>query len=232
MEIREIEKIINEKISPYSLNEEGISIVSKLVNNFSFELLKECIDTGVNAYFRFDKEGNLTEESVDTFMKKLGGIAYNRLKTPLDKQIFSIKNRCWHKFPDWNTDKANDILIRYISALKSKGLTEELIINDLQTDVSKMCSQSSDWSDWSSGMEYWIDNIKDWPDEDSVAIKHNESIITNDVIEGFLHNSPNMQSLCKQINASYENNLYDCTAVIMRRLLENLLILTYENKEL
>lgn len=39
----------------------------------------------------------------------------------------------------------------------------------------------------------------------------------------------NVKSLCKQINASYENNLYDCTAVVMRRLLESLLVLCYQN---
>ena len=39
----------------------------------------------------------------------------------------------------------------------------------------------------------------------------------------------NIITLCKQINASYENNLYDCAAVIMRRLLEGLLVLSYQN---
>lgn len=33
----------------------------------------------------------------------------------------------------------------------------------------------------------------------------------------------------QQINASYENNLYDCAAVIMRRLLEGLLVLSFQN---
>lgn len=36
-------------------------------------------------------------------------------------------------------------------------------------------------------------------------------------------------TLAKQINASYENNIFDGCAVLMRRLLEVLLILTYRN---
>lgn len=36
--------------------------------------------------------------------------------------------------------------------------------------------------------------------------------------------------LAKQINSSYENNIFDGCAVLMRRLLEVLLIHTYENK--
>lgn len=38
-----------------------------------------------------------------------------------------------------------------------------------------------------------------------------------------------IERLAKQINASYENNLFDGCAVLMRRLLEILLIHTYEN---
>ena len=41
--------------------------------------------------------------------------------------------------------------------------------------------------------------------------------------------SQHIQIICKQINASYENKLYDCTAVMMRRLLEGLLVLAYQN---
>ena len=42
----------------------------------------------------------------------------------------------------------------------------------------------------------------------------------------------NFQTICKQINASYEHNLYDCTAVMMRRLLEGLLIMVYQNNDI
>src|SRR5207249_1584676 len=38
-----------------------------------------------------------------------------------------------------------------------------------------------------------------------------------------------IESLAKQINASYEYNIFDGCAVLMRRLLEVLLILTYEH---
>ena len=38
-----------------------------------------------------------------------------------------------------------------------------------------------------------------------------------------------IESLAKQINASFEYNIYDGAAVLMRRLLEILLILSYEN---
>ncbi len=41
-----------------------------------------------------------------------------------------------------------------------------------------------------------------------------------------------IESLSKQINASYENNIFDGCAVLMRRLLEICLILSYENQKI
>lgn len=41
-----------------------------------------------------------------------------------------------------------------------------------------------------------------------------------------------LSSLIQQINASYENNIFDGCAVLMRRLLEILLILAYQEKKL
>ena len=53
-----------------------------------------------------------------------------------------------------------------------------------------------------------------------------ETVLSRDLYQntrGFV------ESLSKQINASYEYNIYDGCAVLMRRLLEILLILTYEH---
>lgn len=65
--------------------------------------------------------------------------------------------------------------------------------------------------------------------DDSTLILQNGSILPVDLFEDLL---PNFQSLCKQINASYEQHLYDCTAVTMRKLIEVLLILSYQNKHM
>jgi len=75
-------------------------------------------------------------------------------------------------------------------------------------------------------MEKWIEDINHWGDEDSISIEQDGTILPSSIFENL---SQNIQSLCKQINASYENNLFDCTAVMMRRLLEGLLVLSYQN---
>jgi len=50
------------------------------------------------------------------------------------------------------------------------------------------------------------------------------SLVTN--TRGFV------ESLARQINAAYEYNIYDGCAVLMRRLIEVLLILTYQSKKI
>lgn len=59
-----------------------------------------------------------------------------------------------------------------------------------------------------------------------------EEIISLDTIlpiSLYLNTRGYIESLAKQINASYENNIFDGCAVLMRRLLEILLIQSYEH---
>ena len=72
----------------------------------------------------------------------------------------------------------------------------------------------------------WIEDIKRWNEKEDVEIEQSGTILPAPL---FNELSSNFQRLCEQINASYENNLYDCTAVMMRRLLEGLLVLSYQN---
>lgn len=222
---KKIETIIAEKIHPFSLNERGKSDLSQLISKYPYDLLKECVDIGVATYFRYDEGGCVTQDSINTFLNKLGGIAYNRSRSPIEQEVNHIRNKCKRSYPYWNDNTAGDILIRYINALRKAGWTDNQIVRDLQTEVNRISTSSRNWTQWSSIMENWIDDISHWNDEDDIKIEQEESILPSAIFEGL---SPNIQSLCKQINASYEHNLYDCTAVIMRRLLEGLLVLSYQ----
>ena len=223
---RKIETIINEKISPFRLNEKGKSTISQLVNNYPYDLLVESIDIGASQYFRYDDEGYLTQESVANFINKLGGIAYNKSLNPIEQEIKKINNKGKASFNYWNYQSANSILNNYIRALKSSKWTDEQIYSDLKTEVISLINSSRNWSEWSSNMEKWINDIYGWDVEDDITIEQNETILPLAIFNGL---QQNFQSICKQINASYEHNLYDCAAVMMRRLLEGLLIMVYQS---
>ncbi len=63
--------------------------------------------------------------------------------------------------------------------------------------------------------------------EDTVTISSNSELIEE---TKFCGKRPFLDRLIKQINFTYANNCYDACAVLMRRLFEVLLILSYQNK--
>lgn len=224
MSKKKIETIIREKISPYTLNERGKSDLSQIIRKYPYDLLLECIDIGITKYFRFDENGIVTQESVQTFLSKLGGIAFNKSRSPIEQEIYHLKNKGKARFTYWNNDIADKLLHDYVAAL-SCCWSNDSILEDLRGESSRMMNSSRNWSEWSSQLERWIDDVKGWSIKDDITIEQLGTILPDSI---FLSLPSNVQSLCKQINASYENNLYDCTAVIMRRLLESLLVLSYQ----
>lgn len=222
---KKIETIILEKIHPFTLNERGMADISQLARQYPYELLIECIDIGVSTYFRYDPDGNLTRESVAVFLDKLGGIAYNKSRSPIDQEIYHLKNKGKRQFAYWNPSKADDLLNEYIKELRLFGWSESMVLSDLRGESARMMNNARNWSDWSSTMEQWIKDVRSWSEDDSMEVEQLGSVLPDALFDKLL---PNVQSLCKQINASYENNLFDCTAVMMRRLLESLLVLSYQ----
>lgn len=221
---KRIETIISERISPYSLNEKGQADIARLVKQYPYELLKECIDIGVASYFRYDENGELTQLSVNDFLNKLGGIAFNKSRSPIDQEISHLVSIGKMKFSYWNKNRASQLLHNYVKELRSYW-SETDILEDLRGDTARLMGISKNWSQWTATMEQWIVDVRGWKEKDTVTIEQLGTILPNTLFEGLL---PNFQSLCKQINASYEGNLYDCTAVLMRRLLECLLVLSFQ----
>lgn len=216
---------VEERTYPFTFLENGRAQLSELFRKYSESLLLECIDIGIKQYFKYEN-GKLTQASVSEFINKLGGIAYNKSRSPIDQELYHIKNKCKKTYSYWNESQGDDILSRYVSSLRKAHWTDEQILDDLQTEVKRVCNSSRNWTQWSGIMEQWIKDILSWSLENNSTIQESGSILPTQLFEDVSHN---IQLLCKQINASYENNLYDCTAVIMRRLLEGLLVLSYQN---
>lgn len=222
---KKIETIVLEKIHPFTLNERGIADLSQLTRQYSYELLLECIDIGVSSYFRYDHDGNLTRESVGVFLNKLGGIAFNKSKSPIEQEIDHLKNKGKYQFTYWAPQKADALFHTYVDELMRYGWSEPMVLSDLRGESIRMMNNSKNWSEWSTTMEAWIDDIRNWGKNDTTNVEQLGTVLPDALFEQL---PANVQSLCKQINASYENNLFDCAAVIMRRLLESLLVLSYQ----
>lgn len=217
---------VENKIAPYTFRETARASLSELYRKYPLPLLLECVDIGIKQYFRYDENGVLTQDSARHFINKLGGIAYNKSRSPIDQEVYWIKSKCKKNLSYWDDWRGENLIQKYIESLRKAGWTDRQIINDLHTDFSRLTNSCHSWTQWCGRVEKWIDDIEHWKDQDTVSINQDGTIIPTDLFIGL---SPNIQALCKQINCSYENNLYDCTAVIMRRLLEGLLVLSYQN---
>ena len=221
---KKIMTIIKAKILPYTFTKVGEANIARLEKQYPYDLIVECIDIGIASYFEYDKNGVLTKDSVGFFLNKLGGILHNKSQSPIDQEISRLLNVGKNKFSYWDKDRAAQILHDYANELLQHW-KENAVLYDLKGEATRLLNNSRNWSQWTNNMEGWISDIKKWSEKDSVAIEQHETILPNALYDGL---SANFQSICKQINASYENNLYDCTAVLMRRLLESLLVLSYQ----
>ena len=222
MSFEELIGILENRIAPFSLTDEGRSKIATLYNKYDTDHLLQCIDVGAKRYFVYDGNNRPTKESVSEFLAKLGGIAYNRSQDPTDQEILHIKNIARKGLTFWNERVGADLLSDYIFALQQAGWSENKILDDLKTDVVRMTRRAYTWSEWRATIEEWIHEIHQWESIDSVSISQDGTIIPDDLSSGMPRY---MKQLSLQINASYEQNLFDCTAVMMRRLLEILLIL-------
>ena len=211
------------KMSPYKLNEKGKSTARQLYSRFSCDLLKEATEISFSQYLRFDEEGNPTEESVGVCFQKIGGIAHNKTLGPIDAAIGHILAIGQKSYSYWNDYSARDTIRTYITALGKAGFSDAEIANDLEKEVVPLIKNSANWSAWCSRMAGWTEDVLSWNAEDK--IEQNQSIIPDELYSG---TRGYIEKISMQINASYEKNLYDCCAVMLRRLMEVLLVLSFQ----
>lgn len=226
--ITKLKKYIEKKIEPFTINEHFINKMELLLNKYDIEELIKCVDVSVSSYSRHDSNNRLTRESAENICKKIGGIAYNRARNPISKEIMHIVNMGKNKYGYWDSHSAERLLTEYVNALKKQSYDEEQIINDLNEEVTPFFITKSSWSAWKNQMESWILDINNWGKPNEI-IEDDSSIIPENV---YNDTRQYIEKIAKQINCSYEKNLFDCTALMMRRVLEILLILSYKNNDL
>ena len=213
---------VEDKIQPYTLNKIVKNNLSVLINEFCMEDLINAIDISYKNYIELDENGDIDNNSINTFLSKIGGIAHNNTLSPIDKKINHIKSYARNKFSYWNEGVANNIINNYIKALRKNDWNDEQILENLNKEVMNVVTNSGNWSQWQNQIENWTEDILNWENDEKIV--ENQTILP----EKLYSNTRNyIEQLAKQINASYENNLFDCTAVMMRRLMEVLIILMF-----
>ena len=104
-------KYINEKIFPFHLTQSAENKAILLLKKHSLELLIECVDISFATYVSYDDEGNPKQSSINTAIDKIGGIAYNKSLSPIEKELAHICNtgsQAYNYWDDKNWGVSND----------------------------------------------------------------------------------------------------------------------------
>ena len=172
-------KYLENKIFPFQLNEAYKSKFNILNDKYDDECLIKSIDIGYSKYIILDTESIPTSSSVNEFLSKLGGIAYNISLPPIDKQINYIKNVCKKKYTYWDDLKAQSIMNKYVNALRDWKWSEENILYDLENETFIKSKECRNWTQWINLIEGWTDSIYNQISNKKIEIKENSLITFN-----------------------------------------------------
>ncbi len=168
---------IESLITPHKIKEAGLLKVKSYLKQFGLDEVLEAVDISARQYIQYDDDGVVTARSAGDFFSKIGGIASNRRKTPIEQKCGYVAAICKNNFVYWDYRKGMAILANYVSALRDYGWSEEQIVDDLDTEVIKLAREAKNWSSWKSSMERWIADIHNWKkDEEIPSGETNENI--------------------------------------------------------
>lgn len=172
-------KYLESKIFPFQLNETYKSKFNILNEKYDDEFLIKSIDIGYSKYIILDKENIPTSSSVNEFLDKLWGIAYNISLPPIDKQIRYIKNVCKNKFTYWNDLEAQSLMNNYVAALRKWKWSDDTILNDLENETFIKSQECKTWTQWTNLIQAWTESIYNQISNKKIEIKENSLITFN-----------------------------------------------------
>jgi len=157
--INTIIEYIEEKIYPSTLNKNGFQTIEKLYRKFELSDIIEAINTSASKYLKYNGTDELDTNSVETFIKKIGGIL-NLMNRPLiDQKIAYVKGICRNRFNYWNDRNGTAILKNYVESLRCCNFSEDRIIQDFDEEVIPETKTARNWSQWRNLIEGWTEQL-------------------------------------------------------------------------
>lgn len=150
-------ELINESIYPYTISKSYENTVSEWSKKYDLSLIKEAIEIGKNKYLIYNGD-EVTDESSDKYLNKLGGIIHNLSKDPIEQKINYILNTLPYAFEEYDKYASKETLIKFVNELHDiYNIADEEIISILMDEKNKMYDYR-DWNDWIEHFEPTISN--------------------------------------------------------------------------
>lgn len=151
-QVDQLMAIIAERLRPYRLNDGVKTPLMALLHQYSFELLVRCINASETYYLKRDASGKPTPDSALEFLNKIGEIACTKSAGPVEHAVDRLMTAGKETYSYWNLRKAQDIVHRYVDALRSHGWTDDRIRDHLTDDCRRIISASRNWTQWMAAM--------------------------------------------------------------------------------
>jgi transcriptional regulator with XRE-family HTH domain len=176
----------NSKIQPFSLNDSGKASVSEWLKKFSTEKILDAVDISAKQYIKYEK-GEVTNESAEVFLNKIGGILVVQKLPPVKQKIAYVKGIARNRFSYWNDRNGSIVLANYVAELE-KHYDEKQVMNDLETEVVRITKDAKNWSEWKSILEGWTSDIEKWEKkEERPSAQRTEAEFSNEQLENFVY---------------------------------------------
>lgn len=157
-------------MSPYQLTENGVKKLELLLKSFSIESVLESIDVVKEKYIKYDADGQITKESIETAFNKIGGVCAVKNMSEIDKKISYVKGICKNRFSNWNVRTGSIVLVNYVKSLKEHGLAEEDIVKKIENEIIPKTKEFSNFTQWKNWIEKITDEIVDYVEDKDVKL--------------------------------------------------------------
>lgn len=157
MQINKYVTYIQNYMPGYAIKDHFKLEIKKWVKKYDPDTIFEAIDDAAEKYIQY-KDDQVTVESAENYLSKIRGIVFFKSLPPLEqkknwiKAIASKKYKC----QGWMFE---DVLNRYIQAIKIYGPSDEIIMDALQNGVREILNQSYTRYDFIDELEIRINSL-------------------------------------------------------------------------
>lgn len=144
---------IGDKIPQLHVSEHGYRTIAQLAKKFTVADLLEAIDISANSYLRYEKDGAVSQESAERFFDKIGGVACNSKKPPIERKLSHVANIGRKRHSYWNPKKAHTLLKGFVRALRERDMNDNDILRVIDDELVPKTNESHNWTDWVGLME-------------------------------------------------------------------------------